>query len=104
MLKATVDHLIATVLPAARDYNEAEQGLSAAFAAACLSWALAMASTVLVWGSSGGIQVIVQQTDGQQRIFLADVPCAIAGWFAFLKHQGASVPAERFTVCSLPVN
>jgi hypothetical protein len=33
MLKATVDHLIANVLPAARDYNEAEQALSNAFAA-----------------------------------------------------------------------
>jgi hypothetical protein len=51
----------------------------------------------------GGIQVIVHQTDGQQRIFLADVPYAIAGWFAFLKQQGASVPATSFIVCGLPV-
>jgi hypothetical protein len=34
MLKSTVNHLIANGLPAARDYNEAEQGLSAAFEAA----------------------------------------------------------------------
>jgi hypothetical protein len=52
----------------------------------------------------GGIQVIVHQTDGQQRIFLADVPYAIAGWFAFLKHQGAPLPATSFIVCGLPVN
>jgi DivIVA domain-containing protein len=31
------------------------------------------------------------------RAFLADVPYAIAGWFAFLKQQGAPPAADRFT-------
>ena len=34
MLKPTVDHLIANVIPAARDYYDAETALSAAFATA----------------------------------------------------------------------
>ena len=34
MLKSTVDHLIANVIPAARDYNDAEEALTATFAAA----------------------------------------------------------------------
>jgi hypothetical protein len=55
-------------------------------------------------GKYGGIEVMVQQTDGQQRKFLADVPYAIAGWFAFLQQQGAPLPADTFTVCGLPVN
>jgi hypothetical protein len=167
MLKAIVDHLIAYVIPAARDYNDAEVALSAAFAAAkydqtkcqadcelvkrraaevavaidgladraahalgttanavraqvaplsaisgtvrqgCVDRVCAVANAykhavlhdqkhpirtdadVLVVGTGygidgygGGIQVTVHQTDGLQRIFLADVPCAIAGWFA----------------------
>jgi hypothetical protein len=32
-----------------------------------------------------------------QRVFLADVPYAIAGWFAFLKQQGTPPAADRFT-------
>jgi hypothetical protein len=35
---------------------------------------------------------------------LSDVPYAIAGWFGFLKQHGAALPAERFTICGLPVN
>jgi hypothetical protein len=34
VLKPTVDHLIGKVIPAARDYNDAEMALTAAFAAA----------------------------------------------------------------------
>jgi hypothetical protein len=34
MLQATVDHLITYVIPAGRDYSDAEAALSAAFAAA----------------------------------------------------------------------
>jgi hypothetical protein len=193
MLKPTVDHLIAYVIPAARDYNDAEVALSAAFAAAKYDQTKCQADCELVkrraaevavaidgladraahalgttanavraqvaplsaisgtvrhgcvervcavaniykhallsdpkhpirsdadapvigagWGIDGyglgkygGIEVMVYQTDGQQCKFLADVPYAIAGWFAFLKQQGASVLADRFTVCGLPVN
>jgi hypothetical protein len=53
-------------------------------------------------GKYGGIEVMVHQTDGEQRKFLADVPYAIAGWFAFLMEQGAPLPCDRITVCSLP--
>jgi hypothetical protein len=40
----------------------------------------------------GDIQVIVHQTDGQQRIFLADVPYAIAGWFLFPETTRCACP------------
>jgi hypothetical protein len=39
------------------------------------------------FAQTGGIEVMVHQTDGQQRKFLADVPYAIAGWFALLQQQ-----------------
>lgn len=55
-------------------------------------------------GKYGGIEVLVHQTNGEQRKFLADVPYAIAGWFSFLKQHGAPLPADRFTVCGLQVN
>jgi hypothetical protein len=191
MLKPTVDHLIAYVIPASRDYNDAEGALSAAYAAAncdqtkcqdecetakrraaevavaidgladraaqvlgctpstvrtamlsaingtvrpgCVERVCAVANAykhavlsdpkhpirsdadVLVvgagygidgWGMGkfGGIEVMVHQIDGQQRKFLADVPYTVAGWFAFLKQQGAPLPTDTFTVCGLPVN
>jgi hypothetical protein len=193
MLKATVDHLIANVIPAARDYDNAETTLSAAFAAAncdpakcqtecetakrraaevavaidgladrasralgttpnairaqvaplcgingavrqgCIDRVCAVANAykhdvldnpkhpirsdadVLVVGAGygvdvygagkfGGIEVMVHQTDGEQRKFLADMPYAIAGWFAFLRQQGVPLPSDRVTVCGLPVN
>ena len=193
MLKTTVNHLISNVIPAARDYDDAETALSAAFAAAncdqtkcqaecetakrraaeiavaidgladraaqalgstptavraqiamlseingtmrhgCVDRVCAVANAykhavlgdpkhpiryyadVLVVGAGygidsigagkfSGIEVMVHQTDGEQRKFLADVPYAIAGWFAFLKQQGAPLPADRFTICGLPVN
>jgi hypothetical protein len=34
LLKSTVDHLISNVIPAARDYDDAEKALSSAFSAA----------------------------------------------------------------------
>jgi hypothetical protein len=55
-------------------------------------------------GKYGGIEVMVHQTDGQKYKFLADLPFVIAGWLAFLKQQGAPLPADRLTVCGLPVN
>jgi hypothetical protein len=193
MLQPTVDHFIANVIPAARDYNDAEVALTAALAVVngdqakchvecdtakrraaevavaldgladraaravgstpnairaqvaqlsaihgtlrlgCVDRVCAVANAykhdvlndpkhpirsgadVLVvgagygidgWGMGkyGGIEVMVHQTDGQQRKFLADVPYAIAGWFAFMKQQGASLPSDQFTICGLPVN
>jgi hypothetical protein len=193
MLKPTVDHLIANVIPAARDYNDAEVALTAALSAAngdqskcqaecetakrraaeaavaldgladraaralgttpnavraqvaplsaisgavrqgCVDRVCAVANVykhdvltdpkhpirsdadVLVvgagygidaWGMGkyGGIEVMVHQTDGQQRKFLADVPYTVAGWFVFLKQHGAPLPPDTFTVCGLPVN
>jgi len=55
-------------------------------------------------GKYSGIEVLVRQIDDEQHKFLADAPFAIAGWFAFLKQQGALLPGNRFTVCGLPVN
>jgi hypothetical protein len=193
MLKSTVDHLIANVIPAAHDYSAAETVLSVALAAAnndqskcraecetakrraaevavaldgladraaralgitpnavraqvaplsaicgsarqgCVDRVCAVANAykhdvltdpkhpirsdanVLVvgagygidgWGMGkySGIEVMVHQTDGQQRKFLADVPYTTAGWFAFLKQKGAVLPSNIFTVCGLPVS
>jgi hypothetical protein len=55
-------------------------------------------------GKYAGIEVMVHQTDGEHRKFLADVPYALAAWFEFLRKQGAALPPERFTVCGLSVN
>jgi hypothetical protein len=55
-------------------------------------------------GKPGGVEVIVHQSDGQQRKFLGDVPFAIAGWFSFLTQRGATLPTEKFKVCGLYVN
>lgn len=55
-------------------------------------------------GKYGGLEVMVHQIDGQQCKFLADVPYTVAGWFAFLKQEGASLPQTSFTICGLPVN
>ena len=188
----TVDHLIAHVIPTARDYLEAEEALTAAFAErkaqslckaeadrakrraaevaiaidgladraaralnstpnairaqvalrsqiggvvrdGCIDRVCAVANAykheklsdpkhpirsdadVLVVGAGygidgyglgkfSGIEVMVHQTDGEQRKFLADVPYSIAGWFAFLKSNGAALPPDRVTVCGLVVN
>jgi hypothetical protein len=193
MLKPTVDHLITNIVPAARDYNDAETALTAALVATngdqskcqaecdrakrraaeaavaidgladraaralgtgtdnvrdqvaalsaisgtlrqgCVERVCAVANAykhevlthrkhpirseadVLVIGASygtdswgvgkySGVEVMVHQIDGKQRKFLADVPYSIAGWFAFLKQQGAVLPPDAFIVCGLPVN
>jgi hypothetical protein len=192
MLKSVANHLIVNVIPAARDYGDAEAMLSAAFAAVnedqskchgecetakrraaevavaldgladraaldlggtpnsvraqvaplcaiggtvrdgCVDRVCAVANAykhytlndpkhlirsdadVLVVGAGfgidgyglgkwGGIEVMVHQTDGQKRKFSADVPYTIAGWFEFLKRQGALLPHEVITVCGLTV-
>jgi len=51
-------------------------------------------------GKYAGIEVMVHQTDGQKRKFLADVPYSIE----FLRQQGANLPKHRFVVCNLAVN
>jgi hypothetical protein len=192
MLKQVVEHLVANVIPAARDYLEAERALTAAYNACndlsrcqaeaslakrraaevaiaidgladraarplklspnavrarvgplssirgvfrdgCIERVCAVANAykheilndmkhpirseadVLVVGAGfgidaygmgkrSGIEVMVYQTDGKQRKFLADVPYSIAGWFAFLKSQDATLPTDRITVCGLGVN
>jgi hypothetical protein len=55
-------------------------------------------------GKFNGVEVMVRQTNGEQRKFLADVPYAIAGWFQFLRQHGAALPSLRYTVCGLVVS
>jgi hypothetical protein len=55
-------------------------------------------------GKFAGIGVLVKQSNGKQRKFLADVPYTIAGWYAFLRQQGASLPNDTITICGLRVN
>jgi hypothetical protein len=55
-------------------------------------------------GKFSGVEVLVNQKDGQVRKFLGDVPRAIAGWFRFLNGHGVGVPAEDYVVCGLIVH
>jgi hypothetical protein len=51
-------------------------------------------------GKRGTPEVMVRQTDGEARKFLGDVPYAVAGWIAFLRAKGATLPAGPFVVCN----
>jgi hypothetical protein len=55
-------------------------------------------------GKFSGVEVLVNQKDGNVRKFLADVPWAIAGWFQFLGMHGAALPTKDFVVCNLSVH
>ena len=55
-------------------------------------------------GKFSGIEVMVHQTNGEQRKFLADVPCSIAGWIAFFKKHRALLPSDEIRVCGMCVN
>ena len=50
-------------------------------------------------GKFSGIEVMVHQTNGEQRKFLADVSYSIAGWVAFFKKHGGQLPAVRRNSC-----
>lgn len=49
-------------------------------------------------GKFDGIEVMVHQTDGKKRKFLADVPFAVAGWVNFLEGHGVALPSN-IVVC-----
>jgi hypothetical protein len=54
-------------------------------------------------GKFSGVEVLVNQRDGNVKKFMGDVPWAIAGWFRFLAAGGASLPAHDYVVCGLRV-
>jgi hypothetical protein len=54
-------------------------------------------------GKFSGVEVILHLADGTQRKFLGDLPYSIAGWFEFLKANGAVLPSDPIKVCNLPV-
>jgi hypothetical protein len=43
-------------------------------------------------GKMGGVEVIVQETDGTRYKFLGDVPTVLRGWADYLKANGATLP------------
>ena len=56
-------------------------------------------------GKYGGApEVLVRQTNGEQRKFVGDVAFGIAGWFGFLSANDAKLPPGNVTVCNLPMN
>lgn len=55
-------------------------------------------------GKDGGVEVLVNQRDGEIWKFLGDVPWAIAGWCRFLNSHGVGVPAEDYVVCGLMIH
>ncbi|HYM17382.1 MAG TPA: hypothetical protein VEU06_02360 [Micropepsaceae bacterium] len=55
-------------------------------------------------GKFGGIEVMVHQSNGDQRKVLADVPYAIAGWIKFLGQHGKQIPPLEVRVCGMRVN
>ena len=55
-------------------------------------------------GKFSGIEVMVHQTNGEQRKVLADVPYSIAGWIAFFKQHGTNLPSGEIYVCGMCVS
>jgi hypothetical protein len=55
-------------------------------------------------GKFGSVEVMVHQTNGEQRKFLADVPYSIAGWIAFFNQHQAQLPSDELYVCGMCVN
>lgn len=55
-------------------------------------------------GKFGGIEVMVHETGGQQRKFLADVPYSVAGWIAFFAQHGIQLPSKPIIVCGMRVD
>lgn len=55
-------------------------------------------------GKFAGIEVMVHQTNGEQRKFLADVPYSIAGWIAFFNQHGPNLPPGEIYVCGMCVS
>lgn len=54
-------------------------------------------------GKFGGVEVVVNQDNGDQRKFLGDVPAAVRGWLQFLSGKGVAVPGAELTVCNVRV-
>jgi hypothetical protein len=54
-------------------------------------------------GKYGGMTVLVRESDGKLRKFLADAPTAVAAWMRFLSGHGAMFPAGPYIVCGLQV-
>lgn len=54
-------------------------------------------------GKAGRPEVLVSETGGTKYKFLGDAPVAIAAWFKFLHHHGATLPPGPFTSCSIQV-
>jgi hypothetical protein len=55
-------------------------------------------------GKLSGVEIIVNEKDGERRKFLGDVPWAIAGWFRFLRNHGVTTPGIRYDACGLRVD
>jgi hypothetical protein len=55
-------------------------------------------------GKYGGVEVIVHAKNDGSWKFLADVPYSIAGWVAFLKRNGVTLPDVDIYVCGMRVN
>ncbi len=55
-------------------------------------------------GKFSGVEILVNEKNGERRKFLGDVPWAIAGWFRFLRNHGATFPASRYYACGLRVD
>ncbi|PHS28012.1 MAG: hypothetical protein COA84_03165 [Robiginitomaculum sp.] len=55
-------------------------------------------------GKCGGVEILVNQKDGEVFKFLGDVPVAISAWFKFLGHQGVQIPPGSYMVCGIEVH
>jgi len=55
-------------------------------------------------GKFGGVEVLVNQKNGEVFKFLGDVPVAISAWFNFLEQQGAQIPPGPYMVCGIEVH
>jgi len=55
-------------------------------------------------GKMGGVEVIVQETDGTKYKFLGDVPTVLRGWADYLKENGAVFPTGPINFGSIEIH
>jgi hypothetical protein len=54
-------------------------------------------------GKFGGVELVVDQHNGDRRKFLGDVPAAVRGWLSYMALNGVSILAAEITVCNVKV-